>query len=212
MFSIIFSILFVTVFILPSLEHDEAQLIDESDDVVPPFFVEQVVLEVNSLNLTPIEQESYSYYQYDKSTKSMLLVESNPYAEYYHIYLHSIYHNIYQPGAFHFKLPLKTDMIKIEVKWERYAGADNITFPSGYVFDLESRLQIDFGYGSGQGIIIKMEEIEINGVREGHRVYEIDMNEHPVYGMKIDPGFYYLGLNTLSTEFTIKVIAVVSES
>ena len=77
-FSIIFSIVFVTVFILPFLEDDEAHFIDESDDVVHPFFGEQVVLEVNSLNLTPIEWESYSYYQYDKLTKSMLLVESNP--------------------------------------------------------------------------------------------------------------------------------------
>ena len=112
----------------------------------------------------------------------------------------------------HGLLTLKTDMIKIEVKWEMYSGADNITFPSGYVFDLESRLQIDFGYGSEQGIIIKMEEIEVIGVREGDRVYEVDMSEHPVYGMKIDPGFYYLGVYSLSTEFTIKVIAVVSES
>ena len=183
MFALIFSIVFISVVILPETV-DKSIIVEES-------FVEMIVFEVDSADLAPIIQES------------------NPY---YHIYSHSIYHNIYQPGAFHFKLPLKTDKLKIEVKWERYTGADNITFPSGYVFDLESRIWVDFGYGSGEGIIMKMKKIEINGVREGHRVFEIDMNEHPVYGMKIDPGFYYLGVYSLSTEFTIKVTALVPEA
>ena len=189
MFGLIFSIVFLAVFILPQLE-DNDSIIQEQEES----YVEMIVFEVDSVDLTPIIQES------------------NPY---YHIYSHSIYHSFnqtYARDAFLFKLPLTTEKVVIEVTWEMYVGVDNITLPSGYVFELESRLWIDFGYGSGEGIILKMEDIEIEGVPEGHELYEVDMNDHPVYNEKIGPGFYYLGLNSLSTEFTIKVIALVTEA
>ena len=152
---------------------------------------EIIVFEVNSTKLTPIKQDNKSYY---------------------HIYSHSIYHSFnqtYAREAFLFKLPQTTEKLVFDVAWEKYVGLDNFTLPSGYVFDLEPRLWIDFGYGDGEGVILKMEDIEINGIYEGHRVFEVDMVEHPVYDMKIGPGYYYLGVNSLSIEFTFKIIALV---
>lgn len=183
---------------------------DYVDDLIP-VITEETVLSIRSSELTPIKQESIEYLQYDPNTDEVMLVNSSLLAEYYHAYIHSVIQNQLVNPAFYFELPENTCDWRVVVEWWRYDGADNVTLSSGYVYDLESRLWFDVGYKYANGVMLKIDELEINGVREGREVYEFKPFNH-TYGLDEIMGSYWLGVNSLSSEFNITVVADVTQT
>lgn len=183
---------------------------DDVDDLIP-VITEETILSIRSSELTPIKQESYEYLQYDPNTDEVILVNSSLLAEYYHAYIHSVIQNQLVNPAFYFELPENTCDWRVVVEWWRYDGADNVTLSSGYVFELESRLWFDVGYKYANGVMIRIDETEINDIREGHEVYEFKPFNQ-TYGGVPNVGLYWLGVNSLSTEFNITVVADVIQN
>ena len=180
-------------------------------DIQTPIIKEETILSIRSSELTPIKQESYEYLQYDPNTEEVKLVNSSLFAEYYHAYIHSVIQNQFVNPAFYFELPENTSDWRVVVKWWRYDGADNVTLSSGYVFELESRLWFDVGYKYANGVMIRIDETEITGVRAGREVFEFKPFNH-TYGLDDYMGSYWLGVNSLSTEFNITVVADVVQN
>ena len=180
-------------------------------DIQTPIIKEETILSIRSSELTPIKQESYEYLQYDPNTEEVKLVNSSLFAEYYHAYIHSVIQNQFVNPAFYFELPENTSDWRVVVEWWRYDGADNVTLSSGYVFELESRLWFDVGYKYANGVMIRIDEAEITGVRAGLEVFEFKPFNH-TYGLDDYMGSYWLGVNSLSTEFNITVVADVVQN
>ena len=203
-FFIVFSIVFLVVFVLPPIKQEDI-IFDEV--AVVPSFTEEVLLEIDSVDLNTSKPKSYTFLHYDETSKTIIEVDSSPYADQYHIYQYSVWYGYYQNKPFPFKIPFKTKLLLIEVEWDRYDGPENITFPNGYVFDLESMLRIDIRYSNRR----KLESYEIEGIREGYRVFEMKMSDYPVNNVDVGVGPYSLGFYTMSSEFRIKVTALISD-
>jgi len=183
--------------------------IDVDDEI--PLIMEETIFSVTSSELTPIKQESIEYYQYDPNTNEAILVNSSILAEYYHAYIYSVIKNQLVNNAFYFELPVNTSDWRVVVEWWRYDGPDNVTLSSGFVYELESRLWLDVGYKYENGVMLKIDDVEITGVREGLEVYEFKPFNH-TYRLDETTGSYWLGVNSLSTEFNISVVADVIQN
>ena len=209
---LVFSSLLVGIIILALVSGIfDADIEGHDIDIQTPIIKEETILSIRSSELTPIKQESYEYLQYDPNTEEVKLVNSSLFAEYYHAYIHSVIQNQFVNPAFYFELPENTSDWRVVVEWWRYDGADNVTLSSGYVYELESRLWFDVGYKYANGVMLKINETEITGVWAGREVFEFKPFNH-TYGLDDYMGSYWLGVNSLSTEFNITVVADVVQN